>query len=187
MGLDDAKTYRMQEATKLIARVLPLTNWGFRQSAQYFDNHTHPTMIYDSESCRVKILYEAVGRYEDHSMMIHYGKLGISDHAGIIVFTSLPSQYPMLWHNVFYVVNFLDGLSPQEAKIQKHARLVHEFEKSNVSKEIKYEPEKDLVFHRWVWETYGQKLFSIFDVRQKELWEQYSAFVKDYWKLLTQP
>jgi hypothetical protein len=187
MSLDETKTYRMQEATKLIARCLPLDKWGFRQSAKYFDNNTHPTLIYDSESCRLKILYEALGRYEDHTMLIHYGRLDVPDHASIIVYMSSPSDYHLLWHNVFYAIDFLDGLSPQEAKIQKPVRLVREFEQSDMSKEIKYDPEKILVFHRWIWESYGKRLFNLFDARQAGLWEGYSAFVREYWKTLARP
>jgi hypothetical protein len=187
MSLDDVKAYRMQEATKLITRILPLQEWGFIPTAKYFDNNTHPTMIYDSESCRVKILYEALGRYEDHTMMVHYGRLDVPDKASIIVYGRLQSDYHLLWHNVFYAMDFLEGLTPQEAKTRKHTRLVPEFEQSDDARAIRYQPERDLVFHRKIWQTYGSRLFSVFDSRQKELWEQYSTFVKDYWRAMAQP
>jgi hypothetical protein len=79
---------------------------------------------------------------------------------------------------------FLDGLSPQEAKNTKHPRLIKEFEQSDLAKSIRSEPEKDVLLQATIWEAYGQRLFDIFDARNKDLWERYSVFVSEYWKTL---
>jgi hypothetical protein len=90
------------------------------------------------------------------------------------------------WHGIVTLLKFLDGLSPQEAKNTELPKLFQEFEQSDIAKNIKYMPEKDLVFAASIWETYGQRLFDIFDARNKDLWEQYSVFVSEYEKILPQ-
>ena len=184
MSLADVKAYRMQEAIKLVERLLPLKKWGFKQSTQLFYN-IHPIVIYVSKSCRIRAMYSASSRRIEDSISIHYGKLEVPDLAQIVLEND-PENYHLLWHSVRLPLYFLDGLSPQEARNAKDPSLIKEFEQSDLVRDIQYQPEKDLALHATIWETYGQKLFGIFDGGSKTLWERYSSFVSEYWKTLPQ-
>ena len=89
--------------------------------------------------------------------------------------------------SVFRKLQFLDGLSPREALNEKEPRLIRGFEQSEIAKRIVYKPERTLVKHAVIWETYGQQLFDIFDIHNKNLWERYSAFVREFWETLSHP
>jgi hypothetical protein len=186
MSSSDEKAYRMQEAIKLVERLLPLKKWNFKESARFFYN-VQPIVIYDSERCSIRVMYSATSRYTENMMVVHYGRLEVPDNASILLSQAQDKDYHLLWHSVYYALDFLDGISPQEAKAAKAPRFVREFEQSDVAKNIKYEPEKTLIMHATIWETYGQQLFDIFDTRNQDLWEQYSAFVREFWKTLPQP
>jgi len=186
MSSNDLATYHMQEAINLIERLLPLDKWNFRQSIRFFADRTHPIVIYNSEKCRIKALYEASSRYADHKITVHYGRLEVADNADSLRW-KFRENYHLYWHSVSFPLQFLDGLSPRQAIVEKEPRLIKEFEQSELAKEIKYEPEKILIMHAKIWDTYGQQIFDIFDVRNTSLWEQYSAFVREFWEALSRP
>ena len=41
--------------------------------------------------------------------------------------------------------------------------------------------EYSLRYHAAIWDYYGNRLFELFDLRQPELWEQYTQFVKEFY------
>jgi hypothetical protein len=44
--------------------------------------------------------------------------------------------------------------------------------------------EYPLVLHSHLWERYGEMFFSVFDLRNPELWEKYSKYFTEYNKLI---
>ena len=187
--MEEIKNYRAQakmyKAIELVECFLPLNKWNFKQSAQFFDNEIHPVIIYDSEKCRIRLFYEAPDNAE-HSIYIHYGWLGVSNNAQTIGWRDRENLH-LYWHSIRFPLQFLDGLSPQEAINEKEPRLIRKFSQSEVAKDIKYEPEKILVMHGKIWETYGQRLFELFDIHNKDLWEQYAEFIGEFWETLSHP
>lgn len=194
--------HHMFELIELIDRFLPLNQRDFKMSAQYinylnYDSNYwnsvwsaqnyqglgYPIIFYDSEKCRIRVFYEVAGRRDDHTIMIHYGRPEVPDTANILLTNTNQENYHLYWHSVRPLLYFLDGLLPQEAKNAKHPRLIMEFEQSDLAKGTRYEPEKNLLLHATIWESYGQRLFDVFDNRNKDLWEQYSTFVQEYWKV----
>jgi hypothetical protein len=193
--------HHMRELIDLIEHFLPLDEWHFLMSAQYiyysnkwdtlgnaqnYQGLGYPLAFYNSKKCRIRVEYLWNSREFDRSIDIKYGRLETPDKAGIVLSSVQEKDYPILWHSVFYALDFLDGLSPQEAKNASRPRLLMEFEQSDLAKSIKSEPEKDVRLHAAIWETHGQSLFDIFDVQNKELWIQYSAFVREFWNTLPQ-
>jgi hypothetical protein len=189
--------HHLPELIDLIERFLPLNKWGFRMSAQCViysgklnsvliaENYYglgYPIVFYDSEKCRIQVEYAWSSREYERSIHIQYGRLETPDDAKTLLSNAQKTDYHILWHSVFCALDFLDGLSPQEAKKAKHPRLLSEFERSDVAKGIKSEPEKDALFHATIWETYGQRLFDIFDTQNKDLWEHYSMFVNEFFR-----
>jgi hypothetical protein len=178
------KDYRMNEAINLVERYLPLGNWDFKQASRFFAS-IDPVVIYRSEKCKVRIsLTGPEGYGMDPWIVIHYGRLDVPSTASIALSSAEEKEYHHLWHNVRHPLYLLDGLSPQEAKNARDPRFIVEFEQSDQNKNIRYEPEKGLIMHAKIWETYGQRLFDIFDLRNKELWKQYCVFVREYWEVI---
>lgn len=179
--------HHMSELINLIGHFLPLNKWNFRLSAQYichsnkwnsiessqnYHGGGDPVIIYDSEKCRIQVYYSWSSREYERSINVSYGRLGIPDDARTLLRHTNQESYHLYWHSVYPPLYFLDGLSPQEAKNALHPRLVMEFEQSDLANGLMYE-EKSLLLHATIWETYGERLFDIFDVHNKGLWEQY--------------
>jgi hypothetical protein len=73
---------------------------------------------------------------------------------------------------------FIEGLTPQQL-VENSGDIRTSLEKAlNVfpSDQIEY----PLMLHSRIWEKYGRKLFSIFDLREPELWEEYSKYSNEY-------
>jgi len=155
-------------------------------SSQNYHGPGYPIVFYDSEKCRIKVEYLWSPREYECSINIKYGRLGVPDIAKTLLANKDQESYHLHWHSVRSPLYFLDGLSPQEAKDAKHPRLIMEFEQSDLAKGIRSEPEKDILLEATIWETYGQRLFDIFDARNEDLWERYSTFISQYWKTLPQ-
>ncbi len=200
-GIRVENDHHMFELIELIDRFLPRTQWNFRMSAHYicysnkqdsvlnaqnYHGLGYPIIFYDSEKSRIRVSYDVADRRDDHTIMIHYGRLEVSDTANFLGTDTNQENYHHYWHDVRLPLYFLDGLSPQEAQNAKHPRLIMEFEQSDSAKGTRSEPEKDLLLHATIGETYGQRLFDIYDARNKDLWERYSTFVQKYWKTLLQ-
>ena len=199
-GIKVENDHHMFELIELIDRLLPLTQWDFRMSAHYiyysnkwdyvlnaqnYHGLGYPIVFYDSEKCRIKVEYAWSSRDYERTIHIQYGRLEVPDTANTLLANTNQDNYQLYWHSVRAPLYFLDGLSPHEARNAKDPRLIKEFEQSNVAQGIKSESEKDILLHAIIWETYGQRLFDIFDARNKGLWERYSTFVQGFWKALT--
>ena len=177
----------MKENISLAERYLPLEKWNFKQASRFFANNIEPVVIYRSEKCIAKVsLMGPDGYGMDPWIAIHYGRLDVPDNAYVALGSALEKEYHRLWHSVRGPLYFLDELSPQEAKNARHPRFIIEFEQSDAVRKIKYEPERNLVVDAAIWETYGQRLFDIFDRRNRRLWKQYCMFEKEYWETSSQ-
>ncbi|MFT3890783.1 MAG: hypothetical protein QM730_04045 [Anaerolineales bacterium] len=198
-GIRVENDHHLFELIELLDRLLPLTQWDFRMSAHYIyysnkwdsvlsaENYHglgYPIVFYDSEKCRLRVDYSWSSREYERTINIKYGRLEVPDTANSLLTSTNPGNYHLYWHSVRVPLYFLDGLSPQEARNAKDPGLIKEFEQSAIVQGIKSEPEKDTLLHATIWETYALRLFDIFDARHKDLWEQYSTFVHDYWKAL---
>ena len=43
--------------------------------------------------------------------------------------------------------------------------------------------ERSLKLHAAIWTQYGLPFFELFDLRRTELWEKYTVFLKEYYRL----
>ena len=183
MSLSDQEASQMQEAVNLIGRFLPLKKWSLKQTAQFVAAKYISAVIYDSDKCRIIIYYEAIPNREyERSFSFYYGRLGLRDNAGVLSIGTKLENIHLYWHGSYYPFRFLDGLSPREAKAEIEPRLTREIKQSELVKGMWNVPEKDLVMQAEIWETHGQQLFNIFDAKNKDLWERYCAFLREYWE-----
>jgi hypothetical protein len=174
-----------QDLLNLIDQNIDLKRWGFVQSYSRINIDRFPFVIYDSQSCRVKIHYKPAdyGNYSEREASVWYGRLHMMNDGEYVTVNEKDVVY---WHRLrfnYYVLNFLDGLSPQdviEGKGQE-PRVVYQFETSSLGWVL---PEENLVaralkelrLHNKIWEYYGQRLFDVFDLRNPALWEKYVQF-----------
>ena len=178
--------YRMQGTIELIERYLPLGKWNFRESSRYFDNKIYPIVIYDSQICRIEIFHHVIGRRSEKLIVVQYGSLEVPDKADSLR-VNHKNNYHLYWHSIRFPLYFLDGLSPRKAYHEKDPIFIKEFKQSEVAREINYSAKKSLAMHAAIWESYGSRLFTLFDTSNTSLWRQYSTFIREYWKVLLSP
>jgi hypothetical protein len=84
------------------------------------------------------------------------------------------------------VLNYLDGLSPQEIASKEFPffpDILTRFEKEAPDSWSRHEWEARR--HNVIWNHYGQRLFDLFDLRLPELWDQYVDFYQDFRSQMT--
>ncbi len=167
---------------QMLERCMNFERWGFKQTFYGLAPEFVPSVIYDSESCRVRFLwYRADPRDGYPTLDIKYGRLHASNHKRFITWNG---QWCYCWHDIKMVLNFLDGLHPHEAvKMQnKWPRVIDQFIQSNKGRTWS-EIEWTARTHAAVWEHYENRLFDLFDLRHSDLWEQFARFIKEFYRL----
>jgi hypothetical protein len=158
-----------------VQNILPVAKWGFNKSIPCLNGY-----ILDSDSCRVK--FELSGRdyYPLTATDIYYGRR----HApGDEQYMNWNGKKCRCWHaNIQIVLAFIDGVPVQQlVDIDKYTEIWNSrLDVLNANQKVGGMVESPLRLHAKIWEHYGDKLFSIFDLRKPELWEQYSKFSDKY-------
>jgi len=166
---------------QILESCLDFDKWGFKRSFYGLAPELSPCVIYDSDSCRVKFCW-APGDMRDESYMhVWYGRLHASDDELFILWNGYPSH---CWHAINKILNFLDGLSPQEAVEKRNKRpvVMEQFIQANKGDNWS-EVEWTARLHAAVWEHYGNRLFDLLDLHHSELWDQYTSFTRNFYEL----
>ena len=179
-------TNKFQECFSILARHLNFEDWGFRQS--YLQLGKYPTIIYDSECCRVKFAFDSSGDQHDHRtfLRVYYGRLHAPNNDSFLL--SGEEEY-WCWHDDDFVLHFLDGISPEEAIKEKYnPRAVAQYKNSDLATALyNLSPaEWTAGIRAQVWKEYGQRLFDVFDLRRLDLWDRYKGFVNEMY-MIEQP
>ncbi len=164
---------------KTIEDCFNLKRWDFQMIYSGSVPNTHPTIVYESEICRVRFIWEVRNdeRVRTETTRILYGRL----HAPIFQeVMEWNGEKCYCWHDVDEALKFLDGLTPQEARKDTKSPIFmwsfYQANKNRVWRQAEFEARK----HAVVWEHYGKRLFDIFDLNHPDLWQQYVDFVKEY-------
>ena len=178
-----ASTNKFQECFGILARHLNFEDWGFRQS--YLRPAKYPTIIYDSEYCRVKFAFDSSGDQHDHRshLRVYYGRLHAPSNDSFML---LNKEEHWCWHDHSFVLPFLDGLSPKEIiKENYNPRIVAQYEQSDLATSLQKLSPADWIagMVAQIWKEYAQRLFEVFDLRQPDLWERYKLFVNEMYAL----
>ena len=174
---------RYAECIHLVQQHINFEKYGFIQthiSVKYEAPQERPQIIYDSEWCRVKISYRSYGEMHNQSdvLTIQYGRLHAADKENTILWNGEPHH---CWHRLSLALSFLDGMSPEDAAKDLWNHPIMKKYKESKSGE---QPEIEAGMHAMIWEQYGQRLFTLFDLRRPDLWDKYSLFVKQVYELL---
>jgi hypothetical protein len=172
-----------KEMARLAENFLPLAKWNFDET---YRSVKDGRLIYDSQWCRVKFIWSGWETQAGNSINIFYGRThALNDHQTMI----WNQENCYCWHGLTSreVLNFLDGLSPQEAASQKDfPQTIMQFRKSELWQSLskkRCQPELTTRMNAAIWEHYDVRLFELFDLRHFDLWEQYRKFLKDFYDI----
>jgi hypothetical protein len=178
---------RPEVQSGLIARLerfLDLDRWGFRLN--YVHLHSGRKVIYDSPSCRVKFSL-LIDLREGDEIGVWYARSHVPDDVDLVMDSQ--GERCFAWHNIMVSPywEFLEGSSAQEAAEHFLARfrwpLHAAFSATELGRTLQG-VEWSVAQEGFLWQHYGERLFSLFDVRRPELWEVFRRFLHEYYELL---
>jgi hypothetical protein len=167
---------------QLAQNVLPLERWGFKES---YRSTKEECLIFDSEWCRVKFVWGGWELYTGYHMSMDYGRLHAPSDAVSMIWNGEECR---CWHGLTGtspVLDFLDGLSPQESSnFHGLPPAIEQYVQSELWETLdkqKRHPESTARMHALIWERYGTRLFELFDLRRPDLWEQYRQWLRAHY------
>jgi hypothetical protein len=176
---DERSIDPINEMTRIATDLLDLTGRGFKEN---YRSEKLGKLIYHSEWCRISLIWGGWEQAGGNSMHIRYGR----SHAPNEKTTMLwQGEECRCWHELDYVLHFLDGRTPAEAaKLDVSHPTTNPFYKTEIAQKFRRrQPEWMAEMHITIWEQYGQRLFDLFDLRQPELWQQYCQFLKEVYDI----
>ncbi len=184
---DQANINSCEEMDKLAQTFLNIKDWGFHESVRISETK-FPKIIYDSQWCRLKFVWDGWEMYGGYTISIYYGRSHAPDNKPSITWNG---EECFCWHDIDNALNFLDGLSPQESvdQMRVHHRWPHvmeQFRQSELGKSLtgtRRQPEWLTRMHAAVWGHYKIHIFELFDLRRPDLWEKYRQFMKELYDI----
>jgi hypothetical protein len=175
---------------QMLEQTMDFKRWGFQKIFLGISENFPPSVIYDSEWCRVRFNYfEPDPRDQYKKITSLYGRL----HAPVNEIAILwNGEKCYCWHQLELALNFLDGLSPKDLTGKSETpKIMEKYYRPDIQSVLGLEhiaasdiqPAVTVRMCASIWDHYGQELFNLFDLRHPELWEQYRLFVKEYYKL----
>jgi hypothetical protein len=172
---DDRNVDPVEEMTLVAQNFLDLPRWGFKES---YRSLKPGRLIFDSEWCRISLIWGGWDPLGGNNIDIRYGRLHAPSDAAVMVWNGMDCR---CWHRVEYALHFLDGRTPTEAARLNYSHpITAPFYQKEVRERFhRRQPEWLAQMEVAIWEHYGKRVFEIFDLRQPDLWERYSQFLKE--------
>jgi len=176
-----------------LENVFDFQRWKFQRTFSHLEEASPPYLIYDSEWCRVWFGLKGGDLHQANEMSIYYGRIHAPNDGGFLIWNGEKCR---AWHDVRASLYFLDGLSPKEAADKRQVRhelpdAMEKFRKSELGQKVLpggYQTIEGVArLHLAIWEKYGMRLFELFDLRQSDLWNQFTHFLSEYHKILGTP
>jgi len=177
---DEKNVDPIQEMIRL-SQFSNMSAWGFKESFRS-NIAVDKQLIYDSEWCRINIVWGGWDPLAGNTISIYYGRL----HAPNISATMLWNDEEChAWHIFGNALHFLDGRSAVKIAKTSHSHpLKSKYHKEDVKKKFnRRQPEWLITMHMEVWDYYGKCFFELFDLRHPDLWEQYRKFLKELYDI----
>jgi hypothetical protein len=146
----------------------------------FVPNHS-PTILYQSNQCKMRIRCDRDRPYDDIEVSVNYGRLHAPLDEDIIEWNG---EKCYCWHSLGPrpLLHFLDGLSPFEAEQLTFSRIERDFFESSRDKGWTVS-EHFARKHAMIWKHYNQCFFDFFDLQYPKVWEEYSLFLKKYYEI----
>lgn len=177
--IDERNIDPIEEMTRIADDFLNLTGRGFKIS---FRSEKPGKLIYDSEWCRISLIWGGWDQAVGNSMYIRYGRLHAPNEKNTMLWQGEECR---CWHELDYILHFLDKRTPAEAAaLDVSHPITDAFYKTEIKqKNQRRQPEWIAEMQKTIWDKYGQQLFDLFDLRQPELWQRYRQFLKDIYDI----
>jgi hypothetical protein len=169
----------IEEMSRVAQSTLDLGPWGFREG---YRSANSGNLIYDSEWCRVNLLWGGWDYSVGNSISIYYGRLHAPNEETTMIWKSEECR---CWHDFDYALHFLDGQKPTDAAKLDYSHSITEpfYEDGFRQKFNRRQPEWLAQMHVTIWRHYDKRFFELFDLRQPNLWEQYRQFLKEVYDI----
>jgi len=178
---DERNIDPIEEMIRVAEGFLDLTSWRFKES---YRSAKSGNLIYDSEWCRVNLVWGGWDSGQGNSITIFYGRVHAPNEETTMVWKGEDCH---CWHRFELALHFLDGQTPQYAAktVYSHS-LVEQYKQSELGQNLPEklpQPEWLAQMHATVWRHYGERFFELFDLRQPDLWEKYRQFLKEVYDI----
>jgi hypothetical protein len=178
---DERKVDPVQEMNRIAQSYLDLDEWGFKES---FRASKPGKLIYDSEWCRLSLIWGGWDPLGGNSISIYYGRLHAPEENAMMIWNG---EECYCWHRVELALHFLDGHTAESASktIYTHP-LIEQYKRSELGQSLKgkrRQPEWLVQKHVIIWQHYGKRIFELFDLRRPDLWEDYRQFLKEVYDI----
>lgn len=173
--IDERDVDPIQEMTRIAQNLLNLPSWGFKES---FRSNKPGKLIFDSEWCRLSLIWGGWDYGGGNSIDIRYGRLHAPDEQAVMIWNGEECR---CWHRIEYALHFLDGLPPTQAASlsYSHSIITPFYEETIRQKFGRRQPEWLAQMQVAIWQVYGTRLFELFDLRRPDLWQQYRLFLRE--------
>ena len=177
--IDERNIDPISKLSFIAVNVLGLEFRGFKES---YRAPKPGKIIYDSEWCRISLIWGGWDPLDGNSIHIRYGRLHAPNEKVTMLCNGEDSR---CWHRVEHPLHFLDGRTPAEAaKLDYSHSLIAPFYKEEIlQKYRRLQPEWLAEMHVAIWQSYGNRLFDFFDLRQPDIWEKYRQFLKEVYDI----
>jgi len=169
----------LEEMTRIAQRDLRLQSRGFTET---YRSSESGELIYDSEWCRINLIWGGWDPADGNSIDILYGRLHAPNNTATMFCNG---EEVHCWHRIEYPLHFLDGRTPTEAaKLNYSHSIKDRFHEAGFKQKFyRRQPEWLAQMHVMIWQDYGNRFFELFDLRRPELWQQYRQFLKEVYDL----
>lgn len=172
--VDERNVDPIREMTRLAENSLHLARWDFKES---FHSDKPGKLIFDSEQCRVSLIWGGWDYMGGNNIHIRYGRLHAPNEKATMIWGGEECR---CWHDFDYALHFLDDRAPADAaKLNYSHPITDPFYEEEIRQKFHHrQPEWLAHMHVTIWQHYGRRLFDLFDVRRPDLWRQYRQFLK---------
>lgn len=177
--VDEKDIDPIKEMRRIAQTILAVSSWGFKEAYQSAESQQ---IIFDSELCRVNLIWGGWDQAGGNSMHIRYGRLHAPPEKTILLWKGEECH---CWHDIDHPLNFLDGRRPADVVKRYYSHPVTDpfYEKEVRQGFIRRQPEWLSEMHLTIWKHYGNSFFDIFDLRRPDLWQKYQLFLKEFYDL----
>ena len=169
----------IQEMARIALGLLTLDSRGFIET---FRSPKPGKLIYDSEWCRLSLIWGGWDYSIGNNIHIRYGRLHAPNEKNTMIWNGEECH---CWHDFDHALHFLDRRTPAEAAMLNYSHSITDpfYEAEFRQKFSRRQPEWLAQMHIAIWQHYGIRLFELFDLRRPDLWEQYRQFLKEVYDL----
>lgn len=182
--IDERDINPIEEMSRIAQSFLGLSMWGFKESYRAAQSAKSGNLIYDSQLCRVNLVWGGWDYGSGNSITIYYGRLHAPNEDTTMIWQSEECH---CWHRFELALHFLDEQTSEYAsKMMYTHNLIEQYKQSELGQSLtgrRRQPEWLAKMHDTIWRHYGNRFFELFDLRRPALWERYRLFLSEVYDI----